>query len=747
MKPIKLTNTDNNLLNNTQKQQPNTQSEKLNVDISKFIQEISKKASDKIETYYNNNDKLSDKEALDINRVGSLSNDLENNLTEEEFEYVTKYYQGKTLNDIVDEKGNLKKISRYDDTLSQDEVDKINNKITNISFDLHETYKDFAIEEIYKDETGFNAVVLKDTTGNYIICASSTNEKSGKDISAISYTLIDYLYDDELAKYLPYTIARNFEDNPSEYSINAEEDYKNQIESCYKLIEKYTKKAKDEGKKINLSGYSLGGGITTTAYALMKIKNPELTEQIDSINVYNPYLLYANSYNEKYNYSNYDPDKGSLNKNIFGLSLIMNGMPILGLLQIYTQNFNSGIIITGNTIIDTIKNDPKLTIYSAEYDVVSTFNNYITKLKDRIVYVPAPEIDIEKLMLKQEKFDPEKELSIINNNSLSLYNFIIAGIGNHGFCYSNEIFDKKGNIIKEGSYKNINETFAKLVNKKYNKNTQKPDLQFLMKSSLNGILALPVPLEWLLEVASPEMLKEYNINLKLGEIDISCIDYIKIIEYLYKNPGNFDKKEFISVVSKAFYNKEFLTQILSDAILKNQKEIGATIKEPLKFILKLYCPEQYTKEHWEKIINEFNWEDSFNSSMMYNEIINYLVEYMIKDEKFINIINETITEKYDETLESIFLIINNNPEAGIEILIEEVGPTLLNKILDQSFDKIDSFEELSFIEKAKTIYDFANNSNSFLKGLCEICEKHIGTIYTDSALGSPDYPDLPFNTI
>ena len=64
------------------------------------------------------------------------------------------------------------------------------------------------------------------------------------------------------------------------------------------IIEKYAQKAASENTVVNYYGYSLGGGITLTTYAKLLSTNPELMSNVNSVNVYNPYIQFMEGYND-----------------------------------------------------------------------------------------------------------------------------------------------------------------------------------------------------------------------------------------------------------------------------------------------------------------------------------------------------------------------------------------------------------------------------------------------------------------
>ena len=631
MNPIKFTNPNYNLINTTNKTNTTDSTEKINIDISKIgetvIDTIKDIFCDNNESTYEKN--MSDKESLNLNKIGGFINDLENNLTNEQLNIVINYYQGKEINEIIDENGNLKSI-----VLDNVDTADINNKITNIKIDGYETILDCKISEIVCDSSGYNAIVLVNSNGDYYINSAETNPSSETDLSSIMYSLFGYLYDDTLAKYLPSFF---FPSTDSNYS-NAEDIYNAQLNASYKLIEKYSKKAEEENKKVNLFGFSLGGGITITAYSLMKIKDEKLTDNINSVSVYNPWLLYADGYNEFKPYLNVNADNLTFKNFLSGWA--STGSALVSIIYLLTSNTNVGFSINGKSLMNAISNDEKVTIYSAESDVVSTLNDYYSILKDRFKIIPAKEIEIEIQntgisykdlfgnLITGKGIDIDSEINNIKENSLSnifeLYAFIIGGKGNHGFgCISDELFDENGNLIKLGEYQNINELFAKLFNKSYQGNMESVDLPFLINTILKGTLPIDLFLQY------QNIILE---NVDIGDIDISGVNFEKILNYIIDNAGDFDKNKFLDIVTKEFSNW-----------------FGSD--EGIEFIL-----------------------SKLNSSIPDNELIKFMLNYAIEDAKvqedLVDIFAEIIKneDNFDIVMQSLLMIYQGNTQLGMQTL-------------------------------------------------------------------------------
>jgi hypothetical protein len=166
-----------------------------------------------------------------------------------------------------------------------------------------------------------------------------------------------------------------------------------QVTACENLIKKYI----DDGKNMELYGYSLGGGIMEAAYSRIKEEgDPKYTDKIKSVCVYNPFTLIA-ELDEKAN-------------------------------------------------IENLVGDKKFLRYCAEGDVVSTFNNYVEQLDGNTLYLNAADINSRDWFEQRGKACSPLELFTKGNHSFSAVN---------GYKYSS--FDSNGNVTKgnEGEFVSI----------------------------------------------------------------------------------------------------------------------------------------------------------------------------------------------------------------------------------------------------------------------------------------------------
>lgn len=471
---------------------------------------------------------------------------------------------------------------------------------------LPEHILNFKITEIVRNESGYDAVVLQDQDGNYRICSAQTNPKCKEDLSVIAYSLMNYLFDENIAKYLYRMIVPNDstddflktlnEDDDTSKTLNSEEEYYAQINDCYNLMMKYTEKAKKENRTVDLSGFSLGGGITATAYGVLVERDPVSASYVDSIDLYNPFLLYISNYDQYYT----------------------------------TESESWHPKISGDDIVNNLKDNEKLTIYSAEGDFVSTLHDYYDTLKDRFVFIKAKEINSK---LKEGGGNTKENIDYSITNIKELYDLIIASGGNHGIsAIYDDTFDENGMIKTKGEYQNINELIAKVTQTDYtNEESNIPDLSFLLEAIFESII-----------VENPE-------NALFEYTGITGIDATDVVNYICENPRDFKTNEFLDIAID-------------------------TIKKWLD-----------TDEAKEYIL-------SYKSDN--NELLNYLLTYATENPDALNVIIESIIkqlkkgENYDITMSSLMTIIQGDAESGIQQLINNILIPNLDELLNDNKDII-----------------------------------------------------------
>lgn len=277
-------------------------------------------------------------------------------------------------------------LGRYDSILSKFET-SLNPKKYDMSYELRQS----VITEIV-DEDGYDAMVLKLTNGNTAVVNSCTNEKEDEDMLSIIGNIASLACEDDFSKDLFKNIFLDAHDiNTPETTIYSDA----QINACVKIIKKYI----DQGKDMELYGYSLGGGIMEAAYArILEEGDKKYTDKIKSVCVYNPFTLIAEQDSE-------------------------NGINLLA-------------------------NNRKFLRYCAEGDVVSTFNHYNKELDNNTLYLRAAAINSVEWFQQKGKNNACKPTDLFTG-------------GNHSFTsvnnYVNSSFDINGNVTfgREGKYISI----------------------------------------------------------------------------------------------------------------------------------------------------------------------------------------------------------------------------------------------------------------------------------------------------
>ena len=207
------------------------------------------------------------------------------------------------------------------------------------------------IVEVIAENDGMDAVVLQDTDGNYMIHYTCTNSNQSQDLvydlskllnseqykkivnveidhyihkfakdidtnvlipaytrvlkngifnvnkNALNYNLIGYgllCKTTLIASSTPVIkpVANNIlEADPGLSNLKKalKESSDKQLESSAELAKKYYEKAKSEGKKLNFSGYSLGGSLAENSYLSLLDQYGDDNQVLNDITLFNPY--------------------------------------------------------------------------------------------------------------------------------------------------------------------------------------------------------------------------------------------------------------------------------------------------------------------------------------------------------------------------------------------------------------------------------------------------------------------------
>jgi len=407
----------------------------------------------------------SDKDNIYLNKLSDIMTFTKNDLGKENYKIYVEYLKGKKLSEICMDDDTLHLITDEEaiktileklhiEKDASEVIAEINAVLQNSHFagsTLSEEMKNSTIMEIASTGSGYDAFVLKDADGNYVIVNSCTNETSVEDYAAIIYTLFQQISgDEELFSMVFNNILPLFrnddlsrEDLFSELASKGTNYFKEinegQLRDNKELIEKYASLARDENVKLELNGYSLGGGIQLAAYSEACIEDPKLEEVIESVSVFNPFLSFAEQQKEE--------------KKVYTFEEMRERKDHPYLIQY-------------------LANSDKVRIYSGEGDMVSTFNTSIDELKDKFVFLHAREIEKDSV----------KDIR-------QLPSIILGGGSNHIIdALDQNYFDEKGNVTEAGQYISVLDLVSNaadfpslfLLSNEYNTN-----YQYLMSFIMN----------------------------------------------------------------------------------------------------------------------------------------------------------------------------------------------------------------------------------------------------------------------
>ena len=639
---------------------------------------------------------------LNSNLGYSVILDLLEGYQNEAVNYLDLYYnylEGKTLTDAMNEynykeylrdKLNMTKGATYDSDYmyKEDRYNKLleifNDSLNSEDYELSYDMKKSIITEIV-DENNYDAMILQLTNGNYAIVNSCTNEKENEDLAAIIGSISNLTCTDSFSKELFGLYSSAFFDmktsNTSYYSDA-------QISACEKTIKRYI----DEGKNMELYGYSLGGGIMEAAYARILVEgDPKYTEKIKSVCVYNPFTLIAE------------------------------------------QDSTEGV--------EKLAKDNKLLRYCAEGDVVSIFNHYVEELDNNTLYLNAAPINSKDWLEQKHKLCEPTELFTKGNHSFSAVN-----------GYKNSSFDEYGNVTKgnEGEFVSISNVihsfvvdpkkngfkkgkFSQAVFYDYDEKYNTMDLEENMKISLPyyGKIMLrtlkfdkKIPSEF--NPMIDEILQSFGDNF--GNINYSTFSSVfgkYLADYIYDQTKNVEitngKEEYINVAA------ELLGAVIGGVTLGPGGAAGGAFLFGM-----LGCGINSVTA--DTLIDESAFKDAIRKSIIENEatIITLTGGIISEDREAIDnsvdILVEDIIDNYSSSLE-------NSPIKNSELVISKLESNLKSKI--KSEIKIDSKEnETSSVEN----HHYYSPEYEHLMDMIEN-----GT-YDGSGLINPDYTSTTTTT-
>ena len=153
----------------------------------------------------------SDKDNIYLNKLSDIMTFTKNDLGKENYKIYVEYLKGKKLSEICMDDDTLHLITDEEaiktileklhiEKDASEVIAEINAVLQNSHFagsTLSEEMKNSTIMEIASTGSGYDAFVLKDADGNYVIVNSCTNETSVEDYAAIIYTLFQQISGDE----------------------------------------------------------------------------------------------------------------------------------------------------------------------------------------------------------------------------------------------------------------------------------------------------------------------------------------------------------------------------------------------------------------------------------------------------------------------------------------------------------------------------------------------------------------------
>jgi len=670
-----------------------------------------------------NKSTLSDKDTIYINDIETLTNEIKNYFYAQNdgkyyYEIYKEYITGKRLSDIISSDGKL--IPIYIPANNGAAPNRaVNNQnipahlvsaYTKINEFLAECGKDFSanvtitsaitnfkIAEIVDTESGYNAVVLQKNDGGYIIASSYTNQAQAEDIAAITFATEGFLYE---GISLGGAASTAVSGTPA--SLSSNQYYYNQLYDAKNLIVKYAEKAKNEGTSIELNGFSLGGGNILTAYSLTKLENPNLMNYISAVSVYNPYLLYFNGFKRIAGLSEERMEalRSSLSELVGSPAALDQVYWSSGYLQ-SNGCLRDGELKNGDFLVDLIKDDSKVTIFRTENDMVSTFNDYLIALENRIISVPASHeinsiispfgennsgilFDVGDILLygdEEKDRVSEKINSAIDqslNNAGNFIDILLFEDGQHGLSVADNAFDEKGDVINEVELKPFNQIFSEATHIEYTGSGYEVDKNYVMESMFTGMLAGGYISEFATFAQYVENNDVDNILSSLGVTE-------EVLAQI--QPGM--SSEQVKVLLEKYGVKTVITYAdIPDEFSDILNSTGTIIKlDQLIQYLQTHTGDSFNMEEFAAVLADtiisyikspFGKELFVDTLADQNPIIQALVNKGLSDQAIMEAISGVL-EKYlndpyyfDEIWQALICIIMGMPEVGINILVKNV---------------------------------------------------------------------------
>jgi len=690
-----------------------------------------------------------DKENIYINRISNIINNLRISFDKENPYYYAiyrKYSEGLTLDQIVSGELDYNKFKQAmidSGWISEEEINMYNGDLVKEYMDgistiikdnppymegLSPEMMNSTVEEIVASTFGYDAMVLKNEDGNYMIVNACTNNDSGNDIGAIAYALSDYFTGSNDLTSAVINSLLKYKDNISNdrmlgiVETDFEKVYKGQINDNIELIKKYSKKAQEDGCKIEQYGYSLGGGISSAAYSEIKYKADnqqkaynfisnvenefsrlyvESSDAFDTISLlgfdsswisfYDDPLINDIFSDSKLTREEFDMIKVFLSQSEDYLG-IMNSISSV---TVYNPYLLFGQINDENKMRAVIGDD-KFLIYSAGGDVVTIANDLIDDFRDQAVFLDAT-------------FDDDVELKTFND----LLAILVYDKGCHGMaCLNQDCFDENGNLIQtveplglleiyeiitkqkidlskinvpDNALENSRYKFEfggnSLIQKLLSSKIPEPDqsmynignvgevLGFVTKDILdNGYLGNTLDLF--------KFLMKYNGSIQEQAPFLSSGSFAPLYEYIYTNLGNYNYDEFIDVVALC------CTPLVYDIIAEYSWDIGdnLTSYSDLSSYITQYLSNDSVKESVLDVVSLYMVNDKEGCKAELHSLINNAVNYFVD-----SYVDGTVADEVFSLGVGLLLgpLVGLGVDRGVDIGIDKLKSKIYNELCKQ----------------------------------------------------------------
>lgn len=249
------------------------------------------------------------------------------------------------------------------------------------------------------------------------------------------------------------------------------EGFLSYMEKCYKtqrneaeiLIKKTIEEAKEKGTKVDINGYSLGGGLALTSYANICLNNPSMEEYVNSVTAYDPAIIHTEREENGEDLVEYISKSDKTKLFIVSgdlTSTFNNSLEILDEQIFYLKPENNTILVNKINIEDSLINNP---VFKGELSkILKNFN--IEFNDDELEYaIKNLEPLREKYLYRENDEQYNKNVNFILNQvifNLDSVEDIFFGRTHYMSSVDYSCTDENGNFMKEFDGKNITEVIT-----------------------------------------------------------------------------------------------------------------------------------------------------------------------------------------------------------------------------------------------------------------------------------------------